>query len=134
MKKFLLFAFALLLATASMAQNRVVLLQESFDGASMPAGWSIDAHESNWSVSATNNAGGQANEMHLAWSPQFNGMSRLVSPAVDLTVSTASCSRSSTRLTTTQVPTPSVWLPHPMAVPLGIRLGPKATARVVRGR
>ena len=85
MKKFLLFAFALLLATASMAQNRVVLLQESFDGASMPAGWSIDAHESNWSVSATNNAGGQANEMHLAWSPQFNGMSRLVSPAVDLT-------------------------------------------------
>jgi hypothetical protein len=85
MKKTLLFAFALLFATATMAQNRAVLLQESFDGASMPAGWSIDAHENNWSVSATNNAGGQANEMHLAWSPQFNGMSRLVSPAVDLT-------------------------------------------------
>ena len=85
MKKVLLFAFAVLFATAMMAQNRAVLLQESFDGASMPAGWSIDAHESNWSVSATNNAGGEANEMHLTWSPQFNGMTRLISPAVDLT-------------------------------------------------
>ena len=85
MKKTLLFAFALLFATAMMAQNRAVLLQESFDGASMPAGWSIDAQPNNWSVSATNNAGGEANEMHLAWSPQFNGMTRLVSPAVDMT-------------------------------------------------
>ena len=34
MKKTLLFAFALLFATATMAQNRAVLLQESFDGAS----------------------------------------------------------------------------------------------------
>ena len=85
MKKTLLFAFALLFATAMTAQNRAVLLQESFDGSTMPAGWSIDAQPNNWSVSATNNAGGEANEMHLAWSPQFNGMTRLVSPAVDLT-------------------------------------------------
>ena len=85
MKKTLLFAFALLFATATMAQNRAVLLQESFDGTSMPAGWSIDAHQNNWSISATNNAGGDPNEMHLTWSPQFNGMTRLVSPAIDLT-------------------------------------------------
>ena len=85
MKKLLLFTVALLFATATMAQNRVVLLQESFDGASMPAGWSIDGQANNWSVSATNNAGGEANEMHLTWSPQFSGMTRLVSPAVDLT-------------------------------------------------
>ena len=85
MKKTLLFAFALLFATATMAQNRAVLLQESFDGATMPTGWSISAQPNNWSVSATNNAGGEANEMHLAWSPQFNGMTRLVSPAVNLT-------------------------------------------------
>ncbi|MBR1513300.1 MAG: T9SS type A sorting domain-containing protein [Bacteroidales bacterium] len=85
MKKTLLFAFALLFATATMAQNRAVLLQESFDGTSMPAGWSISAQTSNWSVSATNNAGGQPNEMHLTWDPQFNGMTRLVSPAIDLT-------------------------------------------------
>ena len=85
MKKTLLFAFALLFATAMMAQNRTVLLQESFDGASMPAGWTIDAQPNNWSVSATANAGGTPNEMHLTWSPQFNGMTRLVSPALDMT-------------------------------------------------
>ena len=85
MKKVFFFAFALLFATASMAQNRMVLLQESFDGTSMPAGWSINGQNSNWSVSATNNAGGEPNEMHLTWSPQFNGTTRLVSPAVDLT-------------------------------------------------
>ena len=86
MKKTLLFAFALLFATATMAQNRAVLLQESFDGASMPAGWSIAGlGQSNWNISATNNAGGEANEMWLYYGPQFNGISRLVSPVVDLT-------------------------------------------------
>ncbi len=85
MKKVLLFAFAALFATAMMAQNRMVLLQESFDGSALPTGWSISSNTSNWSVSATNNAGGAANEMKLDWSPQFNGTTRLVSPAVDLT-------------------------------------------------
>ena len=85
MKKTLLFAFALLFAMASMAQNRAVLLQESFDGSSLPAGWTITSNNSNWSVSATNNAGGEANEMKLDWSPQFNGTTRLVTPAVNLT-------------------------------------------------
>lgn len=76
----------MLFATAMMAQNRAVLLQESFDDTSMPAGWSVAGLGlGNWSVSPTNNAGGAANEMHLTWSPQFNGLSRLVTPAVDLT-------------------------------------------------
>ena len=68
-----------------MAQNRTVLMQESFDGTTLPAGWSVDAHQNNWSVSATANAGGTPNEMHLTWSPEFNGMTRLVSPALDMT-------------------------------------------------
>jgi hypothetical protein len=85
MKKTLLFVFALLFATAAMAQNRAVLLQESFNGNTLPDGWSISSNNSNWSVSATNNAGGAANEMKLDWNPQFNGTTRLVSPAVDLT-------------------------------------------------
>ena len=85
MKKTLLFAFALLFATAMMAQNRTVFMQESFDGSTMPAGWSIIGQQNNWSVSATANAGGTPNEMHLTWSPQFNGMTRLVSPAIDMT-------------------------------------------------
>ena len=85
MRKSLLFVFALLFATAMLAQNRTVLLQESFNGNSMPAGWSIAGQPNNWSVSATANAGGTPNEMHLTWSPQFNGMTRLVSPAIDMT-------------------------------------------------
>jgi hypothetical protein len=40
MKKTLLFCFALLFAMATMAQPRAIILQESFDGSSMPAGWS----------------------------------------------------------------------------------------------
>ena len=40
MKKTLLFCFAFLFAMATMAQPRAIILQESFDGSSMPAGWS----------------------------------------------------------------------------------------------
>ena len=86
MKKTLLFAFALLFATATMAQNRAFYINETFDGASMPAGWStMGLGTSNWSISNSNNAGGQPRELHLTWEPQFNGISRFVSPAVDLT-------------------------------------------------
>ena len=86
MRKSLLFVFAMLFATATMAQNRNSLLHESFDGSSIPAGWSIAGlGASNWSISSSTNAGGSANELRLDWDPQFNGMSRFVSPAVDLT-------------------------------------------------
>ena len=86
MKKTLLFAFALLFATATMAQNRAVLLQESFDGSSMPAGWSIAGlGQSNWYLSGTANAGGSPNELMLYYNPTFTGTSRLVSPVMDLT-------------------------------------------------
>ena len=86
MKKVLFFAFALLFATAMMAQNRAFYINESFNGVTMPAGWSaMGTGTSNWSLSNSNNAGGQPRELHLTWEPQFNGMSRFVSPAVDLT-------------------------------------------------
>ena len=86
MKKTLLFVFAMLFTTAMMAQNRAVLFEESFDGASIPAGWSVSGlGTSNWNISGTDNAGGQPNELHLNWSPQFNGLSRFVSPVIDLT-------------------------------------------------
>jgi hypothetical protein len=63
-----------------------ILLEEHFDGSSLPDGWYIsDYGTSNWSISTTNNAGGTANEVRLNWSPQFNGISRLVMPTVDLT-------------------------------------------------
>ena len=82
MKKTLLLTIALLFSTTIFAQ----LIDEKFDSAEMPEGWSImgDA-EKNWSISNTNNAGGDANEVKLSWSPQFSGITRLVTKAVDLT-------------------------------------------------
>lgn len=86
MKKSLLLAIALLLSVSVFAQTRQTIISEHFDGTSIPSGWQIkDYGASNWSVSATQNAGGSANEMMLYWSPQFNGTSRLCTPAVDLT-------------------------------------------------
>lgn len=86
MKKALLFSFALLFAMATMAQNRATLLSESFDGNSIPAGWSVvGLGQNNWNISATTHAGGEANELWLYYGPQFNGISRFVSPAIDLT-------------------------------------------------
>ena len=86
MKKLLLFAFAILFAMASMAQNRALLLSESFDGNNIPAGWSVvGLGQNNWNISATTHAGGEANELWLYYGPQFNGLSRFVSPAIDLT-------------------------------------------------
>lgn len=85
MKKTLLFVFALLFATAAMAQTRTTYLEETFDGNTIPEGWTkVGAGTSNWAISTTNAAGGEANELHLNWSPQFNGIARFVSPVVDL--------------------------------------------------
>ena len=67
------------------AQNRTSLINETFDGETLPSGWSIDGSgTSNWGVSTSCKAGGEANEMLLYWSPEFNGISRLVAPAIDL--------------------------------------------------
>lgn len=86
MKKPLLFALALLLSVSVFAQTKATFINEHFDGTSMPSGWTIKGSgTSNWGISATENAGGSANEVALVWSPQFNGTSRLCTPAVDLT-------------------------------------------------
>ena len=86
MKKTLLFIAAILMSVSVFAQTRTSFISEHFDGSSMPSGWQVSGSgTSNWSISATQNAGGEANELLLAWSPQFNGTSRMVMPAVDLT-------------------------------------------------
>ena len=86
MKKTLLFIAAILMSVSVFAQTRTTFISEHFDGSAMPSGWQVTGSgTSNWSISATTNAGGAANELHLAWSPQFNGTSRMVMPEVDLT-------------------------------------------------
>ncbi len=85
MKKSLLLISAILLSITMMAQNRTDFISESFNDATLPEGWSIMGEGiSNWSVSTSNNAGGSANEMKLEYRPAFTGISRLVTPAVDL--------------------------------------------------
>ncbi|MBO5848912.1 MAG: T9SS type A sorting domain-containing protein [Bacteroidales bacterium] len=86
MKKTLLFTLALLLSVTMFAQNRATLINETFDGETLPSGWTINGLGSdNWSIASSNKAGGAANELLLYWNPQFNGVSRFVSPALDLT-------------------------------------------------
>ena len=85
MKKTLLFIATILISVSVFAQTRTTFISEHFDGSNMPSGWQVTgAGTTNWSVSASNNAGGQANELKLHWEPQFNGTSRMVMPAVDL--------------------------------------------------
>ena len=59
-------------------------LNEDFSGNFPPSGWSVDAHPSNWHTNNGHNAGGTAPEATFDWDPQFDGVSRLISPAIDL--------------------------------------------------
>ena len=86
MKKTLLLTIALLLSAVSFAQSRGTLLQESFDKKSLPEGWAVFGEGSqNWSVAATDYAGGSPNELDLFWDPNFDGISRMATPPMNLT-------------------------------------------------
>ena len=86
MKKCFLLVLPLLFAMVLQGQNRALLLSESFDGSSIPSGWTVAGMgQNNWSISETRNAGGEKNELMLQHNPTFIGTSRFVSPAIDLT-------------------------------------------------
>ena len=90
MKKITLLTIALLLSVALFAQDPIThVINESFDAATMPEGWTTmgaDGEPSgNWTISSTNYAGGDANELKLNWSPQFSGSNRIIAAPVDLT-------------------------------------------------
>ena len=86
MKKPLLLTLALLLSVSIFAQNRGTLLSESFDGKKLPEGWSImGGGNKNWSVTATDKAGGSLYELDLYWDPVFEGTTRVAMPAIKLT-------------------------------------------------
>lgn len=65
------------------------VLNEQFDGTFPPTGWSIDAHAANWSAEQSMYAGGTAPEAVMSWSPEFNGMTMLISPEIDMTGASA---------------------------------------------
>lgn len=80
-----LFTLSIVLALAVLVQGQTVLFQDFSQGIVPPAGWSLESQPNNWKISQTNLAGGIAPEGKLTWTPQFNGMARMVSPAVNLT-------------------------------------------------
>ena len=87
----LLFSIALLnamllLTCAAVAQDRTVLMNETFDYTvgTLPPGWTvIGSGASSWSVSNTSTAGGLAPEMQLYWNPSFVGESRLMTQVMN---------------------------------------------------
>ncbi len=81
MKKRILLSFFVLAGFYLQAQQ---VLNEQFSGSFPPTGWSIDAHSANWSAEQSATAGGTAPEAVMSWSPEFNGATRLISPALDL--------------------------------------------------
>ena len=128
MKKTLLFIAAFLMSVSVFAQTRATFLNEHFNGSSAPDGWHVEGlGTNNWGISATQNAGGQANELVLVWSPQFNGTSRMVMPAVDLT------GVSNTLSTITRALTPSVSQHHQTVAPLGMKAGHRPTIQATFG-
>ena len=86
MKNTLLLTIALLLSVATFAQDRSIIIRETFDSTTMPSGWSVtDNSTDNWGISETNRAGGDANELKLSPNPQAVGFIRVITKAVDLT-------------------------------------------------
>jgi hypothetical protein len=85
MRKTLLLAIALLFSLSVFSQENVYIINESFEGTTLPQGWTkMGNGTNNWYISTSNIAGGKPNELHLQWTPPFNGTARFVSPAVDL--------------------------------------------------
>lgn len=85
MKKVFLLSLTLLLSVAMFAQERAIIIRETFDSASLPEGWTTsDESTENWTISQTNRAGCEANELKLNPSPKAVGFIRIITNAVDL--------------------------------------------------
>ena len=83
MKRTLFLAFMLLISIMMSAQEKGLLLKETFDSMEIPEGWYIDEHAENWSISTSAKSGGVPNEICMNWAPEFNGTTRLVMPEFD---------------------------------------------------
>ena len=82
MKKTLLLTIALLFSTIAFAQTFV---DESFNKSELPDGWTTsEVGASNWKLSSTTYSGGDTKELMLAWSPIFEGTTRIITTPFDL--------------------------------------------------
>ena len=86
MKRVFVLTVALLLSTAMFAQNRAILLNESFATNNVPSGWEVyNGGGPNWSIENTSRAGGTPHELQFFWDPNFDGISYLSMGSFDLT-------------------------------------------------
>ena len=82
MKKIYLLLSLISLSVLTFSQ---VFVEENFSDAQMPpSGWTIDGYATQWSIVESNNAGGVSPEAKFLYVASV-GVSRLVSPVVDLT-------------------------------------------------
>ena len=82
MKKTLLLTIVLLFSTIAFAQTFV---DESFNKSELPDGWTTsEVGASNWKLSSTTYSGGDTKELMLAWSPIFEGTTRIITTPFDL--------------------------------------------------
>lgn len=85
MKKAFLLVIALIVCNTIFAQNRAILLRETFDSNELPEGWSTsNPGADNWVISETNKSGGDANELKLCPTPQSTGYIRIITSPVNL--------------------------------------------------
>ena len=86
MKRVLLLAWVLSMAVSGVAQHRAMLMDESFDGTSLPVGWMADGvAQTLWMIPETNYAGDAANELVFYEGNHRLGEARMVTPSFDLT-------------------------------------------------
>jgi len=80
--KILLISVFLIIVKITFSQ---IILTENFDSERFPpSGWTFDGHSDNWRYSMTNFAGGNLGEAYLNRDPEFNGITRFISPKLDI--------------------------------------------------
>lgn len=72
-----------LLLTSLFAYSQVALYEDFSNNQMPPQGWTVEG-QNNWRISNSANAGAQAPEGKFTWTPQFVGLSQLVSPTIDV--------------------------------------------------
>ena len=85
MKKTLLLTLALVFSVMGFSQGHA-FLNESFDSAEWPEGWKVsEVGKDNWSISKSNKAGGEANELKFYFLPPvLFETTRVITPALKL--------------------------------------------------
>jgi hypothetical protein len=86
MKKFTFLLLFFLIGFSAFSQKANVLFEQDFSDTNFPpTGWTIDGMPTQWSRSATANAGGTAPEAKLAYTSANPATTRLISPVVNTT-------------------------------------------------